>query len=144
MHAHVYVCACTRVYVHVYLYVYAYMFVCVYVCIYIYTHTCVGVHMHSCRRILFICTVQSLYNMRMYHRCFLTPACVCGGGLEVGFFPACSWLALVAGVGGYVLAGAEIGGFVLYISLFFRVLGWCVCVCLYTRVHTHKLLGYLM
>jgi len=24
------------------------------------------------------------------------------------------------------------------------VLGWDVCVCLYTRVHTHKLLGYLM
>ena len=35
-------------------------------------------------------------------------------------------------------------GFVLYISLFLRVLGWLVCVCLYTRVHTHKLLGYLM
>jgi len=35
-------------------------------------------------------------------------------------------------------------GFVLYISLFLQVLGWCVCVCLYTRIHTHKLLGYLM
>ena len=35
-------------------------------------------------------------------------------------------------------------GFVLYISLFLRVLGGCVCVCLYTRVHTHALLGYLM
>ena len=35
-------------------------------------------------------------------------------------------------------------GFVSYISLFFRVLGWWVCVCLNTRVHTHKLLGYLM
>jgi len=65
--------------------------------------------MHSCRRILFICTVQSLYYMRVYHRCFLTPACVCVGGLEVGFFSACSWLALVAGVGGHVLAGVEIG-----------------------------------
>jgi len=41
--------------------------------------------------------------------CFLTPACVGVGGLEVGFFPACSWLALVAGVGGYVLVGVEIG-----------------------------------
>ena len=40
--------------------------------------------------------------LRMYHRCFLTPACVCVEGLEVGFFPACSWLALVTGVGGYV------------------------------------------
>jgi len=27
----------------------------------------------------------------------------------VGFFSVCSWLALVAGVGGYVLAGVEIG-----------------------------------
>ena len=35
-------------------------------------------------------------------------------------------------------------GFVLYISLFLRVLGWWVRVCLYTRVHIHKLLGYLM
>jgi len=31
------------------------------------------------------------------------------GGLEVGFVSACSWLALVTGVGGYVLAGVEIG-----------------------------------
>jgi len=35
-------------------------------------------------------------------------------------------------------------GFILYISLFLRVLGWWVCVCLYTHVHTHKVLGYLM
>jgi len=61
---------------------------------------------------------------------------VCGGGLEVGVFPACSWLALVAGVGGYVLAGVEIGVFAGV-----RV---GVCVCLYMRVHKHKLFGYLM
>jgi len=66
--------------------------------------------MHSCRRILFIGTVQSLYYMRVYHRCFLTPACVGVWGLEVGFFSACLWLALVAGVGGYVLVGVEIRG----------------------------------
>jgi len=93
----------------VYMYVYVYVYVCVYVFIHIYIHAHVGVHMHSCRRILFICTVQSLCYMRVYHRCFLTPACVCGGGLEVGVFPACSWLVLVAGVGGYVLSGVEIG-----------------------------------
>jgi len=105
MHAYVYVCACMRVYVHVYMRVYVYIYVCVYVCIYIYIHTRVGVHMHSCRRMLFVCTVQSLYCVRVYRRCFSTPACVCGGGLEVGVFSACSWFALVAGVGGYVLAG---------------------------------------
>ena len=82
---------------------------CIFVFIHIYMHARVGVHMHSCRRMLFICTVQSLCYMRVYHRCFLTPVCVCVGGLEVGVFPACSWLALVAGVGGYVLAGVEIG-----------------------------------
>jgi len=74
-----------------------------------YVRVRVGVHMYSCRCILFICTVQSLYYMRLYHRCFLTLACVCMGGLEVGFVSACSWLALVTGVGGYVLAGLEIG-----------------------------------
>ena len=87
------------------------MYICmsVYVCIYIYIRARVGVHMHSCRRILFICTVQSLFYMRVYHRCFLTLACVCVGGLEVGFVSAGSWLALVTGVGAYVLGLLEIG-----------------------------------
>jgi len=74
----------------------------------VYIRARVGVHMHSCRRILFICTVQSLYDMCVYHRCFLTLACVCGGELEVGFVSSCPWLGLVTGVGGYVLAGVEI------------------------------------
>ena len=74
-----YVCICMRMYmcvcmyvciVHVYMYVYVFMYVCVYVCIYIYLRARVGVHMYSCRRILFICTVQSLCYMRVYHRCF--------------------------------------------------------------------------
>jgi len=93
----------------VYMYVHVYMYVCVYVCIYIFIPARVGVHMHSCRRILFICTVQSFYYMRVYHRCVLTLACVYLGGLEVRFVSACSWLALVTGVGGYVLAEVEIG-----------------------------------
>jgi len=84
----------------VYMYVYAYMCVCVYVCIYMYMYTRVSVHMHSCRRILFIRAVQSLYYMRVCHRCLY----FCG----------------------------------------LMVLGWWVGVCLYTRVHTHKLLGSLM
>ena len=65
------------VYTHVYVYVYAYLCIdcgswyqcfsvwtvsCMRMCfIYIYIRARVGVHMHSCRRILFICTVQSLY-----------------------------------------------------------------------------------
>jgi len=109
MHAYVYVCVCMCVWVHVYMYVYVYMYVCVYVCIYIYIRARVGVHMHWYRCILIICTVQSLYHMRMYHRCFSTLAGVCVGGLDVGFVSACSWLALVTGVGGYALAGVQIG-----------------------------------
>ena len=122
--------------VHVYMCVYVYMYVYVHVCIYIYMRARVDVHMHSCRRILFICTVQSLYYMRMYHKCFLTIACVCVGGLEVGFVSACSWLALVTGVGGYVLAGVEIIVLSVYFSTFagVRVVG--VCVLVYARTHT--------
>ena len=103
-----------------------------YVCI-VHLYMYVYIYMHVC-------------DMRVYHRCFLTLACVCVGGLEVGFVSACSWpgLALVTGVGGYVLAGVEIGVLSCIFLYFLRVLGWWVCVCLYTHVHTHKLLGYLM
>jgi len=76
----------------------------------------------------------SLLHARV-SKVFLNTACVCGGGLEVGFVSACSWLALVTGVGGYVLAGVEIGG-LSYIFLFFsgvRVV--CVCVLVYARTH---------
>jgi len=69
----------------------------------------VDVRIPSFRRILFNCTVQSLYYMRVYHRCLLTLACVCVGGLEVGFVPAGSWSALVSGMGGCVLTEVEIG-----------------------------------
>ena len=111
------------------------------VCIYIYMRALVGVHMHSCRRILFICTVQSLYYMRVYHRCFLTLACVCVGGLKVGFVSACSWLALVTGVTsanheGYLLAGVEKRVLSYIFFLFLRVLGWWVGVLVYVRTHT--------
>jgi len=121
--------------VYVYMCVYVYMHVCVHVCIYIYMRARVGVHMHSCGRILFICTVQSLYDMRVYHRCFLTLSCVCVGGLEVGFVSACSWLALVTCVAGYVLAGVEIEVLSVYFSIFagVRVVG--VCVLVYARTH---------
>ena len=64
-----------RVCVHVHMYVYAYMCVCVYVCIYIYIHMRVGVHIQLCRRIFFICAVQSLYYMRVYHWCLFN-ACM--------------------------------------------------------------------
>jgi len=94
---------CTFVYIYTFVYMHAYVYgmyacigacvyvcmcICVCLCICIHTHARVGAHMHSCRRILFICIVQSLCYMHVYHRCFLTLACVCGGGFEVVFFPA--------------------------------------------------------
>ena len=112
VHVCVYRCMC------ICMYIYAYMYVCIYVCIHNHIRTRVGVHMHSCRRILFICTVQSLYyrDARVSQVFLNTCMRVCGG-LEVGFVSACSSLALVTGVGGYVLAGVEIGVFDKTISL---------------------------
>jgi len=112
------------------------MYVCVYVCICIYIRARVGVHMHLCRRILSICTVQSLYYMRVYHRCSLTLACLCVSGVCFSLFmvSACYWR------GRLCFGRGRDRGFVFYISLFWQVWGWWVCVCLYT----HKLLGYLM
>ena len=97
---------------------------------YVWPYSPQGVHMHSCMRILFIYNVQSLHYMRVYYTCFLTPACVGGRGLEVGPFSACLWLVLVPGVGGYVLAGAEIGN-LSWIFLYFA------CIRAYT--HTNYL-----
>ena len=77
--------------------------------------------------------------MRVYYRRFLTLACVCVGGLEVGFVSACSWLALVTGVGGYVLAGVEIGGLGFFLSIFAGITVVCVCVLVYARTHTQTI-----
>jgi len=74
-----YIYACVYVFVHLCVYTHVYVYVYAYLCI-----DCGS--WYQCRRILFICTVQSLYYMRVYHRCFLTLACVCVGGLEVGLF----------------------------------------------------------
>jgi len=121
----------------VYIYVYAYMYVGVYVCIYIYIHARVGVHMHSCRRILFICTVQSLYYMRVYHKCFLIPACVCVGGLEVGvcfrlfMVSACCWRGRLC-----FGRGRDRGFCLVYFSIFAGVRLVDVCVFVYARTHT--------
>jgi len=139
MHAYVYGCVCAsiilldtlrRCYLSVHTCAYACVCICVcmfacigacvYVCICIYVCLCICIHIHFHTRACG-CTYalvyahfvylyfQSFYYMRVYHKCFLTPACVCVRGLEVRYFSACSWLALVAGVGGYVLVGVEIG-----------------------------------
>ena len=93
---------------------------CVYVCICICVCLCIWIHTHlyaracGCTYALvyahFVCVYcpVSLLHARVSQVFLNTCMRVCGS-LEVGVFPACSWLALVAGVGGYVLAGVEIG-----------------------------------
>jgi len=63
-----------------------------------------------------------------------------GGDCKWGVSPAYSWLALVAGVGGYVLSGVEIGG----LSCIFLYFGGCegggwVCACIRAYTHTNYL-----
>jgi len=90
---------------------------CTFVCICMRMHMCVGIYMCAC-----FCS-----------ECYMH--------FGTGVLGTSAW----AGVYGRLCFGrSRDRGVVLYISLFLRVLGWCVCVCLYTRVHTHKLLWYLM
>ena len=58
---------------HICVCAYVYVCSCIYLCASMILR--VGVHMHSCKRILFICTIQSLYYMRVYHRCLFN-ACM--------------------------------------------------------------------
>ena len=62
------------------------------------------------------------------------------GGVGSGVCSACSWLALVSGVGGCVLAEVEIG----VLSCIFLYLcgcldGVCVCACIHAYIHTNYL-----
>jgi len=56
------------------------------------------------------------------------------------FFPVCSCLALVAGVGGYVLTGVEIMGLSCIFFYFFGCWGggW-VCACIRACTHPNYL-----
>ena len=101
VHICVYRCMC----------IFKYMYICMSVYMYAYTFIYTRVWVYICTRVGAFCLylLSNLYYMRVYHKCFLALACVCGGGLEVVFVSARSWLALVTGVGGYVLAGVEIG-----------------------------------
>jgi len=142
-----------------------YVYVCVHVCVYrsmcicMYMYICVSVYTYAytciCTRVLvYICTRVGAFCLFVlsnpYTTCvcitgvFSAPAGLCSGGWEVGFFSALFMVSTCCWRGRLCLDRGRDRGFVLYISLFLGVLGWWVCVCLYTRVHTHKLLGYLM
>ena len=112
------------------MYVCVYMDACVYECVYAsmilldalrrcywgflsvhtcaYACVCVCVCMCACMGAC-VCVFVGMYVFLCI--CVHVRLCAraCGGGLEVGFVSACSWLALVTGVGGCVLAEVEIG-----------------------------------
>jgi len=105
-----------------------------------YVHTRVGVHLQSCRQILFVCPVQCLYYMRVYYRHFFTNTCMrvwegIGGGVFISsmfIISACCWC------GRLCFGRGRDRGVVLYISLFLlRVVGGCVLV--YAHTHTNYL-----
>ena len=80
-------------------YMYAYTFI--YACVWVYVCTRVGAFVYL------YCPI-ALLHARVSQVFLNTCMRVCGG-LEVGFISACSWFTLVTDVGGYVLAGVEIG-----------------------------------
>jgi len=109
MHAYVYVYTCMCVFC---MYICMYMYICMSVYMYAYTFIYARVCVYLCTRVGAFCLFV-LSNLSTTCACItgvsLTLACVYVGRLEVGFVSACSWLALVTSVGGYVLAGLEIG-----------------------------------
>ena len=113
-----YVCICMRMYMCVHVCVYRCMCICMYM------YICMSVYIYAYTYIyalawVFIYTRVGAFCLFVLSNLSTTCACITGffntcmrvcGGLEVGVVWACSWLALVTGVGGYVLAGVEIGG----------------------------------
>ena len=149
MHTCAYACVC------IYVCMNACIGACVYVCICICVCLLICIHIHLDKRACG-CTYALVWAHLVYLYCpiFLLHArlsqvflntCMrgcgrIGSGVLFSLFmvSACCWC------GRLCFGRGRDRGFVLYISLFLRVLGWWVCVCSYMRVHTHKLLKYLM
>ena len=151
----VYVRICMRMYMCAYVCVYGYMCICMfmYMCmsVYMYSYTFIytRVWVYICTRVgaswfcLFVLSNLSTICARVSQVFLNTCMRGCGwigSGVCFNLFmvSACCWCGSLCFVKG------RDRGFILSISLFIRVLGWWVWVYLYTRVHTHKLRGYLM
>jgi len=122
------------------------MYICMFVYMYAYTFVYAHMWVYICTRVGAFC-LFILSNLSTTCACITgvsehLHACVRGNGSGVCFslfmVSACYWCGRLS------FGGGRHKGFVLYISVFLRVLGWLVRVCLYTHVHTHKLFGYLM
>jgi len=134
----------------------AHMCICTYVCICMHIHMSVYMCAYTfiyARVCVYICTRVGAFCLFVLSNLSTTCACITG---VFQHLHACVWgdwkwglfqVVMVSAVywrGRLCFGRGRDRGFVLYISLFLRVFGWWVCVCLYTRVYTHKLLGYLM
>jgi len=137
VHVCMYMCMCICMYMHICESVYMYAYTCIYTRVWIYICTRVGTFC------LFVLSNPSTTCVCITS-VFLSPACVCGGGLEVGVFSSLVMVSICCWHERLCFGRRRDRGVVLYVFLFLRVLGWWLSVCLYTRVHTHKLLGYLM
>jgi len=142
---------------HMYMCVHICVYMCMFICMYMYT--CVSVYMYAYTCIytrvwVYICTLVGAFCLFVLSNpsttcvcitgVFCTPACVGGGGLEVRVFSSLFMVSTCCWCGRLCFGRGRDRGFVLYVSLFLRLLGRWVGVCLYMHVHTHKLLGYLM
>jgi len=133
-------CLCIGVHVHICVYVNAcvrvcmcacaYVCICIYVCLWICMH--IHVYVHACGCTYTLCVgafcLFVLSNPSTTCACitgvFPTPACVCSGGLEVGFLVTLFMVSACCWRGRLCFDRGKDRGFVLYISLFLRVLGW--------------------
>jgi len=112
-----YVCIRMRMYMYVHVCVYRGMCACMYmyICmsVYMYAHTFiyarVWVYICTCVGAFCLFVLSNLSTTCGVSQVFLNACMRVCGVLEVRFVSACSWLALVTGVGGYVLTGVEIG-----------------------------------
>ena len=128
-----------RMYMCVHVCVYSacvYVCTCIYVCLWMYAYTfiCARVWVHICTRVGAFCLFFvylycpiSLLHARVSQVFLNTFMRVCGGigsGVCFSLFmvSACYWR------GRLCFGRGRDRGFVLYISLFLRVLGWWVCV----------------
>jgi len=149
VHTCAYACVCICVCMYACIGAWVYVCICIYVCLYIcmhihlYTSACGCTYALVQAHFVYLNCPISLLHARVSPVFLNTCMRVCrgiGSGVCFSLFmvSACYWR------GRLCFGRCSDRNFVLYISLFLRVLGWWVCVCLYTRVHTHKLLGYLM
>jgi len=90
---------------------------CAHMCIFIHLCICMHMYMDAYVRLWYCMTHWGVQRLLRFSICAYV--CICMYMCVHVCVYRCMWLCMY-------------------------MLGWWVCVCLYTRIHTHKLLGYLM